>query len=109
MRSSRISKSEVLDIYLESDNQLVGKLLSMVDRISDHYSLTYGDDYEVRTENEDIMISFYKYYNSSTDTAAYVVYSKEFNDFSVITESDEFLTDISTTSIESYFLKYYSR
>ena len=104
--NNKITKSEIYDIYSKSTDEYEKKLLSMVNRISDSFSLTYGDDYLLAKKAGELVICFKKYY-TFIPKKMWVSHSSSINEYTITFDDGNSVTYINPIYVELSIKEYF--
>ncbi len=103
-----INQSELATVYSNVSSEYERKFVSLINRISDRFSLEYGDDYEIISDDHFLAVVLKKYY-STTPLTVSIVYNKKEPDrmYEIIDESENIVVYNNPLYIEQFLIDYY--
>ena len=104
--NNSVTQSEILDIYLQSTDEYERKLLSMINRLSNTFSLTYEDDYTLAKKGGELVVCFRKYYTEEP-TCISVSHASNINEYTVTYEDGNSVTLINPIPVERLIKEFY--
>ena len=107
---SCVSPEELQAVYSNVSSDYERKFISLINRISDRFSLEYGDDYEIISDDRFLAVVLKKYY-SQDPIAISVICNKKEPDrlFEIIDEAENIIVYNNPLYIEQFLMDYYKR
>lgn len=98
----------VYEHYLAAENKPEKHLMSIVNRVADHFLLTYGDDLEVIKKQHELVVILKKYY--SPDPIALTVVCRPRDTertFEIIDDQQNSIVYTKSSHVEQFIVRYY--
>lgn len=105
-----VNQTELQEVYSNVSSEYERKFISLINRISDRFSLEYGDDYEIISDDRFLAVVLKKYYSQDPITISVVCNKQEPERvFEIIDESENIIVYNNPLYIEQFLMDYYKR
>ena len=108
LTNNKITQYELYELYSTTSDEYERKLLSMTSRLSNLFSLAYGDDFEVGIKKGQLVICFNKYY-SDTPTSLWVTHGSDVNEYTITFDDGNCLTYVNPLYVEKTIKEFYEK
>lgn len=105
-----LKQEELANVYSAVSSEYERKFVSLINRISDRFSLEYGDDYEIVYDDNFLAVVLKKYYSNVPLTVSVICNKAEPERmYEIIDESKNIIVYNNSLYIEQFLIDYYKR
>ena len=105
----KLDESQIFETYTNSTDEYERKLLSMTNRVSNFFSLTYKEDYTIGFDKGKLVVVFHKFYSETTRVSMYVYHAAHINELTVVLDDFNSVSLVNPYHVEKAIIDFYKR